>query len=188
MAHGGHPATERCEKWRPVSTSVSGRRADNPVKGYNGSIWLGAINRGCAQAFGWWSTLGMCCPYVCLTWVPSNSFFLARLRIDCEWVIASMLHCEIASSGTRWLSCKPVVLVTLGGCHLLDGLVAYLCYEACKKIVQCSEEVIVRDPIGVAKSNSSRARHEGRQVVWSGQVLELMVSTPCGRVWLVSHH
>jgi hypothetical protein len=75
-----------------------------------------------------------------------------------------------------------VVLVTLGGCHLLDGLVAYLCYEACKKIVQCSEEVIVRDPIGVAKSNSSRARHEGRQVVWSGQVLELMVSTPCGRV------
>ena len=25
--------------------------------------------------------------------------------------------------GTRWSSCKPVELVTLGGCHLLDDLV-----------------------------------------------------------------
>ena len=38
-------------------------------------------------------------------------------------MISSALHCEIASSGTRCSSCKPVVLVTLGGCHLLDGLV-----------------------------------------------------------------
>ena len=35
-------------------------------------------------------------------------------------------------------------LVTLGGCHLLDGLVACLRREARKKIVQCSGEVIVR--------------------------------------------
>jgi hypothetical protein len=31
---------------------------------------------------------------------------------------------RIALSGTRCSSCKPVMLVTLGGCHLLDGLVA----------------------------------------------------------------
>jgi hypothetical protein len=37
-----------------------------------------------------------------------------------------------------------VVLVTLGGCHLLDGLVAYGSIEACKEIVRCSREVIVR--------------------------------------------
>jgi hypothetical protein len=37
-------------------------------------------------------------------------------------------------------------------------------------------------PAGAAKSNSSKARHKGRQVVRSGQVLELVVSTPCGRV------
>ena len=51
------------------------------------------------------------------------------------------------------------VLVTLGGCHLLDGLVARGSIEARKKIVWCSEEVVVRGiilhPAGVAKSNSS---------------------------------
>ena len=36
-----------------------------------------------------------------------------------------------------------MVLVSLGGCHLLDGLVACLRREACKKIVRCSGEVIV---------------------------------------------
>ena len=36
------------------------------------------------------------------------------------------------------------VLVTLGGCHLLDGLVARGSVEARKKIVQCSGEEIVR--------------------------------------------
>ena len=37
-------------------------------------------------------------------------------------VILVRLHYESASSGTRCSCCKPVVLVTLGGCHLLDGL------------------------------------------------------------------
>jgi hypothetical protein len=37
---------------------------------------------------------------------------------------SSALHCEIVSSGIRCSRYKPVVLVTLGGCHLLDGLVA----------------------------------------------------------------
>jgi hypothetical protein len=58
-------------------------------------------------------------------------------------VILVQLHCEVVSSGTRWSSCKPVVLVTLGGCHLLDGLVV-VSIEARKKLVRCSEEEIVR--------------------------------------------
>jgi hypothetical protein len=58
-------------------------------------------------------------------------------------VILVQLHCEVVSSGTRWLSCKLVVLVTLGGCHLLDGLVV-VSIEARKKLVRCSEEEIVR--------------------------------------------
>jgi hypothetical protein len=33
-------------------------------------------------------------------------------------------------------------LVTLGGCHLLDGLVVFV--EAHKKLVQCSGEELVR--------------------------------------------
>jgi hypothetical protein len=54
------------------------------------------------------------------------------------------LHHEAASSGTRWSCCKPVVLVTLGGCHLLDGLVACDSIEACEKIVWCSRGGFVR--------------------------------------------
>jgi hypothetical protein len=37
-----------------------------------------------------------------------------------------------------------MVLVTLGGCHLLDGLVACDSVEARKKLVQCSEGEFVR--------------------------------------------
>ena len=37
-----------------------------------------------------------------------------------------------------------MVLVTLGGCHLLDGVVVCLRCEARKKIVWCSGEMIVR--------------------------------------------
>jgi hypothetical protein len=44
------------------------------------------------------------------------------------------LHREVASSGTRCLCYKPVVLVTLRDCHLL-GLVACGSVEARKKIV-----------------------------------------------------
>jgi hypothetical protein len=54
------------------------------------------------------------------------------------------LHREVVSSGTRCSCCKPVVLVTLGGCHLLDGLVAYDSVEACEKIVRCSGGGFVR--------------------------------------------
>ena len=37
-----------------------------------------------------------------------------------------------------------MVLVSLGGCHLLDGLVACDSVEACEKIVRYSEEGFVR--------------------------------------------
>jgi hypothetical protein len=57
-------------------------------------------------------------------------------------VILVRLQREVASSGTRCLSCKPVVLVTLGGCHLLDDLVACGSIEARKKIVRCFGEAL----------------------------------------------
>ena len=58
-------------------------------------------------------------------------------------------------------------LVTLGDCYHLDGLVdCGLHCEARVVNVRCSEEVLVRGimltPWEIAKSNSSRARHEGR--------------------------
>ena len=78
-----------------------------------------------------------------------------------------------------------MVLVTLGGCHLLDGLVV-ASVKAGKKFVQCFGEELCEGhcarPAGAMKSNSSKERHEGRQVVRAGQVLELVVSTPCGRM------
>ena len=55
-----------------------------------------------------------------------------------------------------------MVLVTLGGCHLLDGLVV-VSVEARKKLVRCSEEELREGhcarPAGAAKSNSSKACH-----------------------------
>jgi len=58
-----------------------------------------------------------------------------------------VLHCEIASSSTRCSCCKPVVLVTLGGCHILEGLVACDSVKACKEIVRCSGEESVRGTV-----------------------------------------
>jgi hypothetical protein len=58
--------------------------------------------------------------------------------------------------------------------------------EARKKLVRCSGEELCEGHCSrlaeAVKSNSSRVRHEGRQVVWPCQVLELVVSTPHGRV------
>ena len=57
-----------------------------------------------------------------------------------------------------------MVLVTLRGCHLLDGLVV-VSVEAHKKLVRCSREELCDGhcarPVGATKSNSSRARREG---------------------------
>ena len=86
--------------------------------------------------------------------------------------VSSALHCEIASSGTRCSCCKPVVLVTLGGCHLLDGLVACDSVEARKEIVRCSGEEIVRGTV-LTPRGSRRATLVERDVKsdkWSGRV------------------
>jgi hypothetical protein len=85
---------------------------------------------------------------------------------ECESITSecdsSALHCKIASSGTRCLSCKPVVLDTLGGFHLLDGLVV-VSVDACKEdyaVLQRSDcEGYCAHPVGAVKSISSRACH-----------------------------
>ena len=64
------------------------------------------------------------------------------------------------------------MLVTLGGCHLLDGLVVCLRREARKKIVRCSGEVIVRG-IVLTPRESLRATLVERDVKsnkWFGRV------------------
>ena len=61
--------------------------------------------------------------------------------------------------------CKPVVLVTLGGCHLLDGLVAYDTVEARKKIMRCSRGGFVR---GIVLTP-----WESRRATLVGSVIEL---------------
>ena len=57
---------------------------------------------------------------------------------------------------------KPMVLVTLGGCHLLDGLVV-VSVEARKKLVWGSREEFCEGhcarPAGATKSNFSKACH-----------------------------
>ena len=65
------------------------------------------------------------------------------------------------------------VLVTLGGCHHLDGLVAYLHHEARKKIVRCSGEEIVRS-IVLTPREPRRATLVERDVKsnkWSGRIM-----------------
>jgi hypothetical protein len=104
---------------------------------------LGAINRGGARAWLRLSTMGMCCPCVCLVWEASNSLVLVRSANPLRVSDSSVLHFEIASGGTRWLSYKTVVLVTIGGCHILDGLVV-VSVEARKKLVRCFREEIMR--------------------------------------------
>jgi hypothetical protein len=72
-----------------------------------------------------------------------------------------------------------VVLVTLGGCHLLDNLVACGLYcESHMKLCVAPEQDFVRGVVlalwEIAKSNSSRARCEEHQVVGRIKVLELL--------------
>jgi hypothetical protein len=87
-------------------------------------------------------------------------------------VILVRLHCEVASSGTRCSCCKPMVLVNLRGCHLLDSLVASNSIEACKKIVRCSERGFVRE-IVLTPRGSQRAtlvKQDMKNNKWSSQV------------------
>ena len=59
-----------------------------------------------------------------------------------------------------------MVLVTLRGCHLLDGLVACDSVEARKEIVRCSGEEIVR---GTVLTRGDREE----QLYWIVRVIEL---------------
>jgi hypothetical protein len=75
------------------------------------------------------------------------------------------MHCiaRFALSGNRCFSCKQVVLIILGGCHLLDGLGAYGLHVAHMEIVRCSRgdrivRAIVLTPSKITKSNSSRSK------------------------------
>ena len=64
-----------------------------------------------------------------------------------------------------------MVLVTLGGCHLLDGLVV-VSVEARKKLVRCSGEVLVRG-IVLAPREPRRAtlvKRDAKGDKWSGRV------------------
>ena len=58
------------------------------------------------------------------------------------------------------------VLVTLGGCHLLDGLVVCLRREARKKIVQCSGEEIVRE-----QRRATLVERDMKSNKWSGRIM-----------------
>jgi hypothetical protein len=63
------------------------------------------------------------------------------------------------------------MLVTLGGCHLLNGLVV-VSVEARKKLVQCSGEEIVRG-IVFAPQEPRRAtlvKRDAKGDKWSGRV------------------
>ena len=65
-----------------------------------------------------------------------------------------------------------MVLVTLRGCHLLDGLVACDSVEARKEIVRCSREEIVRGmvltPWGLRRATLVERDVKGDK--WSGCV------------------
>jgi hypothetical protein len=130
------------------------------------------------------ASLGWClalkrtlCPCLRVLGIPLTHLSLIVFIGSSERAILVRCIIRIVSSGTRCSSCKPLVLVTLGGCHLLDGLVARDSIEARKKIVRGSGEDLCGHcarPAGAVKSNSSKARLEGRQVVWPGQMLELV--------------
>ena len=64
-----------------------------------------------------------------------------------------------------------MVLVTLGGCHLLDGLVV-VSVEARKKLVLCSREVIVRGIVLTPwePRRATLVERDAKGDKWSGQV------------------
>ena len=78
-----------------------------------------------------------------------------------------------------------MVLVTLGGCHLLDGLVV-VSVEARKKLVRCSRKRFVRGIVLTPREprKAILVERDTKSDKWSGRVkvLELVVSTPRGRV------
>ena len=94
-------------------------------------------------------------------WVFYASYFVLKI-----WVW------QIASNGIRCFCCKSVVLVTLGGCHLLDGLVACDSIEAHYKIVWCSEGGFMRGTVLILWGSwrATLVEWDVKDNKWSGQV------------------
>ena len=65
-----------------------------------------------------------------------------------------------------------MVLVTLGGCRLLDGLVVVSALKHVKKIVRCSGEVIVRGIVLTPREprRTTLVEQDAKGDKWSDQV------------------
>ena len=65
------------------------------------------------------------------------------------------------------------VLVTLGVCHLLDGLMSRGSVEARKKIVRCSGEVIVKGIMLTPREprRATLVERDVRRNKWFGQIM-----------------
>ena len=65
------------------------------------------------------------------------------------------------------------VLVTLGGCHLLDGLVARDSVEARKKFVRCSGEEFVRGIVLTPREprRATLVEQDVKSNKWSGRIM-----------------
>ena len=72
-----------------------------------------------------------------------------------------------------------MVLVTLGGCHLLDGFVACDFVEACEKIVRCSRGGFLRG-IVLTPRGSQRATLVERVIELPSIVGRFLRCPTCG--------
>jgi hypothetical protein len=114
---------------------ASGAPKKCPVKGLITIFICGAINTCGGRPWLVAEHTVVLVAYVVALGSPLTHSYLIVSIGSSERAILVRLHCDIASSGIRCSCCKPVVLVTLRGFHLLDGLVAYGSIEAHKKIV-----------------------------------------------------
>jgi hypothetical protein len=110
---------------RPVSsTGASGQCEKMPSKGVTVIFVRGAINTCGGRPWPVAEHTLALVAYVVVLGSPLTHSCLIVFIGSSERAILVRCIVRIASSGTRSSCCKAVVLVTLGGCHLLDGLVA----------------------------------------------------------------
>ena len=84
-----------------------------------------------------------------------------------------------------------MVLITLGGCHLLDGLVVVSVEarkEDCTVLWRSDCEGIVLTPREPRRATLVERDTKGDKWFGRVKVLELVVSTPHGRMSLTGHH
>jgi hypothetical protein len=136
-----------------ILTGVSSHPSCAQWRGTIALILWGLIN---SPLVGLWQTAehtrALVACVVVLRSPLTHSYLIVFIQLS-EWVILVWLHHEVASSGTRWSCCKPVVLVTLGGWHLLDSLVACDSVEACEKVMRCSREGFMREIVLVPRGS-----------------------------------